>query len=521
MQALNLVIFPNCLFRDKKTLQEFTNVFVVEEPIFFTGSTGNYNINKVKLAYMRACMKCYCGWLRKTFPKKVITYVDYDDVHNSGYDFLRHVQKGNSYSYFDPVDYDVEEKLLKMNLSINKIDTQLFLISTEDIKEYFNSKKELKRIGQAPFYEWMKKRLGLVGAASAGASGILQGVGNLDKENRVAFPKRESQSQNWEKPTYNRQRSLKPYYDEAIKYIDTHTRFKNNIGSCENVSLYPIDEVSAKRHFDRFLKHSLADFGRYEDAILKEKDADVMYHSCVSCALNNGLLSPQWVLDTLVKYAEQKEHKESKNKIPMNSLEGYIRQIIGWREFMRGIYVTFHTDFKNKNNNYFGASKHLVWSKWYGQGQGTGTGTGTGITLLDDEISKAVNTGYAHHIIRLMVFLNMFVLLEVCLEDVVRWFMEVVAIDAYPWVMYSNIAAMGYYDKRFMTRPYISSSAYLLKMSNYPKGQWCEQWTALYHAFVKKHASLLKGSGAGIYVRANAQSASPSPKAKIDLDIVT
>ena len=88
---------------------------------------------------------------------------------------------------------------------------------------------------------------------------------------------------------------------------------------------------------------------------------------------------------------------------------------------------------------------------------------------------------YAHHIVRLMIFLNMFILMRIHPQDIYKWFMSCCSIDAYPWVMYSNIYGMGWFDKRFTHKAYISSSNYILKMSDYKRGPWCQTWDDLYH----------------------------------------
>lgn len=105
---------------------------------------------------------------------------------------------------------------------------------------------------------------------------------------------------------------------------------------------------------------------------------------------------------------------------------------------------------------------------------------------MDLEIKKALKTGYAHHIIRLMIFLNAFKLMYIHPEDIYKWFMEIVSIDAYDWVMKSNIYCMGYYYENAMTKPYISSSNYILKMSNYKKEDWVNIWNALFYGYLHR-----------------------------------
>ena len=121
--------------------------------------------------------------------------------------------------------------------------------------------------------------------------------------------------------------------------------------------------------------------------------------------------------------------------------------------------------------------------KWLGKEWYTAT---TGLYVIDNEISKAIKYGYSHHIIRLMIFLNFMILSEIRPDDIYKWFMEVISIDAYDWVMISNIYSMGYFSKIGMRRPYLSSSNYIIKMSNYKKdGKWDIIWDEKFRNFVK------------------------------------
>ncbi len=182
--------------------------------------------------------------------------------------------------------------------------------------------------------------------------------------------------------------------------------------------------------------------------------------------LNIGLLTPLKLVEIYRNY---------KNKVPLNSYEGFIRQVIGWREYMRYLYNYKYEELIKSNNH---NNQKSINKSWY-------NGT-TGLLVLDNEIKKAITFGYAHHIIRLMVFLNYLLLAEIKPYDIYKWFMEVVSIDAYDWVMISNIYSMGYFSSIGMKRPYLSSSNYILKMSNYKKdGKWDEDWTKKFWKFVE------------------------------------
>ena len=181
-----------------------------------------------------------------------------------------------------------------------------------------------------------------------------------------------------------------------------------------------------------------------------------------------------------------------KNAIPINSVEGFVRQILGWREFIRAVYELKGTEERTKNYWNFHTP---IPASFY-------TGT-TGILPIDETIKKVLETGYCHHIERLMVLGNFMLLCEFNPDEVYRWFMELF-IDAYDWVMVPNVYGMSQFaDGGLMaTKPYISGSNYLLKMSDYPKGDWQATWDALFWRFMHTHRSFfLQNPRLGMLVR--------------------
>ena len=160
----------------------------------------------------------------------------------------------------------------------------------------------------------------------------------------------------------------------------------------------------------------------------------------------------------------------------MNSCEGFIRQIIGWREFIRGVYIAVGSKERVKN---FWKFKRKIPSSFYSGD--------TGIEPIDDTIKKINESAYANHIERLMIIGNFMLLCEFDPDEVYRWFMEMF-IDSYDWVMVPNVYGMSQFSDAGMmsTKPYISSSNYILKMSNYKKGDWCKIWDSLFWNFMDK-----------------------------------
>ena len=191
--------------------------------------------------------------------------------------------------------------------------------------------------------------------------------------------------------------------------------------------------------------------------------------------INIGLLEPLDVVLRAVHFAE-------KNNIPINSTEGFVRQIIGWREFIRGMYQCKGSYSRTKN---FWSFKRKIPKCFY---DGT-----TGIDPIDNTIKTILKTGYCHHIERLMVLGNFMLLCEIEPDDVYKWFMELF-IDAYDWVMVPNVYGMSLFADGglFSTKPYISSSNYIRKMSNYKCGEWCEIWDGLFWRFIIKNESVFK-----------------------------
>ena len=212
-----------------------------------------------------------------------------------------------------------------------------------------------------------------------------------------------------------------------------------------------------------------------EDAIVVKES--ILHHSLLSPLINVGLLTPQEVVSESVLYAE-------KNEVPMNSAEGFIRQIIGWREFIRGIYECKGSF--SRTRNFWGFNRRIPKSFY--------TGT-TGIAPVDQTIKKVLKTGYCHHIERLMVLGNFMLLCEFDPDEVYRWFMELF-IDAYDWVMVPNVYGMSQFSDGgvFATKPYVSGSNYLKKMSDYASGEWMAVWDGLFWRFIDQHQDFFKGN---------------------------
>lgn len=254
---------------------------------------------------------------------------------------------------------------------------------------------------------------------------------------------------------------------EAIDYVNKH--FTDHYGEAEAIQ-FPIDRPSALQWLDDFLENRFAEFGKYEDAM--HPSEHFLYHSGLTPMLNVGLLSPQEILERAMNHAKNRP-------IPLASLEGFIRQVAGWREFIRLVYV--QAGQKQRTTNYWKFNRKIPESFWSGE---------TGIVPVDAVIKKLLKTGYSHHIERLMILGNFMLLCEFDPDEVYRWFMTLY-IDAFDWVMVPNVYGMTQFaDGGLMTtKPYISGSNYVMKMGRWEKGEWQTIWDGLFWRFMVKHRS--------------------------------
>jgi len=453
------LIFPTQLFKDTQPLKEADQIYLIEEPTYFT----KYKFHKLKLAFHRASMKSYFDYLKDK--KFKVFYYEFND------NYLKDL-KGSDALFYDPVDHDLLKLLdsgeKKHGYKIDILETPEFITEYEHLEEYNKKQSGKKFTHDSSFYRWQRNRLDIL--TPIGSKYKL----SYDGENRVAFPDNQ-------KEIFNPRNQTGEYITEAKKYVLKH--FKENWGDLDDF-IYPIDHSGAKKWLDNFIKTRLKEFGKYEDAI--HSTISFGYHSVLSPLLNIGLLTDQDILDEILPL---------KSKIPINSFEGYLRQIIGWKQAMRYLYQFNFDKFNNKN---FLHHNNKISKRFWD--------ATTGIPPIDDCIKKIKQFAYLHHIERLMVMGQFFLLTMVKPDDVFDWYISLVSIDAYEWVMYPNIYGMIMYaDGGFMmSRPYFSSSAYIKKMSNYKKDEtevklkdgnlykWYDIWDALYYNFIDKHYDILK-----------------------------
>jgi deoxyribodipyrimidine photolyase-related protein len=445
-------VFPNQLFQALPEEMKGKQIYIIEDPLFF----NLYPFHKQKIAFHRASMKFYEYYLKSK--KMDVKYIALKKAQS--YDFVKSLDVKSITTYY-PSDNWLEKKLNKLakeqTISIRYIDNPSFKNNLKDIQSYFGGKKS---VFHHDFYILQRKKWNILLTPDGKP---IQGKWSFDAENRKKYPKDKT-------PPSIISLTKNEWDKEAENYINVN--FSYHLGELMDTKRYPTTHEESLAYLQDFINHRFYDFGEYEDAIVK--DEAILHHSLLSPLINAGLLSIETVIHQTLEFGLQHE-------VPLNSLEGFIRQIIGWREFIHGIYIEKGTFQRNAN----------FWNHQNPMPQAFYNGT-TSIEPVDDAIHKLIKSGYNHHIERLMILGNFMLLCEIHPNAVYQWFMEFY-IDAYDWVMVPNIYGMSQFaDGGYMcTKPYISSSNYILKMSDYKKGTWCDIWDGLYWRFVTKHREFL------------------------------
>lgn len=500
------VVFPINLYKDVSYLKDH-KVYLVEHEIYFDRNSkkfGSMKLNILKPMYHRLTMKEYESYLKK---KNVD--VEYCDLNC---DWIKKVKKSlgksGELSFFDPVDKNVEKTMSDNFNNYNVIDTPNFIMTLGDLEEYLEE-KDAKL--QGTFYKWMRHKLNILMSKGKPVGGKY----TYDAENRSKPYKGMLKDVN--KATKDIEENLFKTKDmkkikDAVKYVTNnipeshlylnghkYKDLKDNDYDLESIGIqlrFPYTHKGAEDRLKKFIEERMDKFGTYQDAIMKNvnnnsadnHERSLLYHSGISVNMNVGLITPEDVIDEIMK--TYKGYSKKKRKDNINNVEGFIRQVIGWREFCRYTYEMKRDLFMNKN--YFNSKKKLDKS-WY---DGS-----TGILPVDDVIKKAFRYGYLHHIERLMIVANYMTISEIAPKEMFKWFTEF-ALDSYDWVMEYNIYCMGSYSDggNFTSKAYIGSSNYIFKMSDYSKSDdvseeyenWYDKWDLTFWKFMKKNKAKIK-----------------------------
>jgi deoxyribodipyrimidine photolyase-related protein len=445
------LVFPHQLFHDHPALDAGREVWMVEDPLFFT----QYIFHKKKLVFHRASMMEYKEYLEHHGFR--VRYIEISNSCSSteGLFGLMKRERVKKVVCCDPVDYLLTRRLTRYaqetNTDLEIVESPNFLNSDRDVKDYFAD----HRFFMHDFYVHQRKRTALLLDA---AGKPLGGKWTFDADNRQRMPAGTTVPP---LPSLRKRATI----TEAEKYVNKH--FAQNYGDAEGM-IYPVTREEALDWLITFCKERFYNYGTYQDAIVKGEP--FLFHSLLTPMLNAGIIQPNEVLSTAMEIA-------LRDDVPMNALEGFVRQVLGWREYIRAVYVCKGVE--ERTRNYWNHHRKIPASFWNGT---------TGIPPIDDMVKRTLKHAYAHHIERLMIAGNFMLLCEFDPDEVYRWFMELF-IDAYDWVMVPNVYGMALHADGGMmsTKPYISGSNYVLKMSNYTKGPWCEIWDGLFWRFIEEH----------------------------------
>ena len=460
---MNLLIFPNQLFADHPGLKlRPSRIVLIEDSLFFGDAGYPMKFHQQKLWLHRASMKRF--ELRLQNKGYSTLYLDYDADPKSLLRQLTAVAKSmtstpQKFIVADPTDFLLEKRLNRfcheLGIPCEFVNNPAFINQRCENQEYRAGKK---RWFMSDFYKFQRLRLNILIVDS----GPVGGKWSFDEDNRQKIPK----------PVLAKiPKMLTLKRDavdlEAIQYVQD--RFPENPGSLDQL-YYPTSHADAKKWLKHFLQHRLADFGPYEDAIVQGESW--LWHSVLTPSLNSGLLTPDQIVAETLSFAKS-------NDVPLNSLEGFLRQIIGWREFIRATYQDLGVEMRT--TNHWQHQRQIPPSFYNGT---------TGVLPIDDTIQRILKTGYCHHIERLMVLGGFMFLCEFDPDQIYRWFMEMF-IDSYDWVMVPNAYSMSQHADGGLitTKPYFSGSSYVRKMSHYKFEPWCDVWDGLYWRWISNHAN--------------------------------
>jgi deoxyribodipyrimidine photolyase-related protein len=367
----------------------------------------------------------------------------------------------------EPADFGVDALLRTMiethGGTLEVVENELWLSNDADFAAFAKGKKSLR---MEFFYRKLREKTGWLMEAAQPVGGQW----NFDADNRQTPPAghRFPEKLEFEQDDLTL---------ETLDWVGKH--FPSNFGNLERFN-WPVTRDQALLALEHFLEHRLASFGPFEDAMVE--DENQLYHSFLSPALNIGLLTAREVCERVLEYAANPE-----NAIPLSSIEGFVRQILGWREFMRHVYRTKMPGFRQENRLEHTATLPNFY--WTGK---------TRMNCLSSCVHQVLETGHSHHIQRLMVLGNFALIAGVRPQEINDWFLFAY-VDAFDWVVSPNVIGMSQYADlgSFTSKPYASGGAYISRMSNHCLG--CEfnpkksvgddacPFSSLYWDFLDRH----------------------------------
>ena len=426
-----VLVLGDQLSRNLSALQKAdkdTDVVVMAE---VTGEATYVPHHPKKIAFTFIAMRKFAQALRDD--GWTVAYTKLEDPENSGEiagELIRRASEHDAAGvvYTEPGEWRLIEALGDMPLRTHSLPDTRFIASHQEFEDWAKGRKQLR---MEYFYREMRRKTGLLmdGDKPEG------GKWNYDHDNRKAAP---------DEITFEGPLTFEPI-EEVLKLVEG--RFGENFGDLRPF-WFATDHAQAMEQLDHWIAGGLQKFGDFQDAMLN--DTPFMYHSLISFYLNAGLLDP-------LEVCQKVEAAYQAGKAPLNAVEGFIRQIIGWREYMRGIYFHEGPDYMDRNG--LEHDRDLPAMYWGGE---------TKMNCMSQSVGQTKEHAYAHHIQRLMVTGNFALLAGIAPTQVHEWYLAVYA-DAYEWVEAPNVIGMSQFADGgvIASKPYISSGNYIHKMSNY------------------------------------------------------
>lgn len=420
---LNLDAWPSWI-RDEKPLLIFIE----------SAKKGNdLPYHKKKLIYLLSSMRHFAlECAEDGFP---VHYHSTDEHYDDGLNEILSKNEMLELTYMTPSEWDSRERLRKVKSGfddrVKEIPNNFFLADAEQYKEKVSDGWVMEY-----FYREMRRKTGYLMKGDQPEGGEW----NYDEENRQKLPKDHQVPEIAET-------EVDEITQEVIDMVDNW--FSDHFGKSENFT-YAVTRRQALYRLNEFIDERLDEFGPYEDAMAQGKYD--LFHSHLSLSMNNGLILPKEACD-------KAEEAYQKGKARLNSVEGFIRQIIGWREYVRIYYEAMMPDVRKVNH--FGFTNTLPEMYWTGE---------TKMNCMSECLKPVIEDGYSHHIPRLMVLSNFSNLTETDPRELNRWF-HLAYVDAYEWVVLPNVIGMSTFADGgvLASKPYVSSGNYINKMSDYCK----------------------------------------------------
>lgn len=453
-----LLLYPHQLYRIED-LPKVDTVVMVEDPLYFgMDQTYGKRLHKQKLILHRASMRRYVEEVLWPAGFKV-DYLDMDVFMNSD-DVLSRVSKAEQLFVIDPTDDILTKRLLQARRERTDVPNITFLanpnfyLKEQEVRGYFT---DHKTPNFADFYQWQRERFNVLIGDNYKPVG---GKWSYDSHG----PKKLSTDTIL--PSFGVFGDNK-FVQDSIKWVNEH--FPDNPGSTDFI--WPTNHQEARAWLDDFVETRLDEFAKYQYTI--DPRSPWLYHSLLASSLNIGLLRPQEIVQAAL-------NRHAAREVPLESLESFIRQVLGWREFTRGHYL--HNSSSARTQNRFNHHRKLT-NAWY-------NGT-TGIPPFDDLAKKLRTHGYSHNYEQRVVVANLMILCEIQPNQIYRWFSEM-CIDTFDWTNVPNIYGMELFSSqaKHSALPIFDCDD-LLESCNYQRDVWSDIWDGLYFRFIEKHSETL------------------------------